>query len=175
MEDRHGSAAGVAAFDKNVKLGYAMYRAMGGVDHDAARDTHAYRTSTEYAGLVYGKAPYLYVALRRALGEEALNRMIRGAVERTKFRVVTLDEWMAALEASAASAGEKSLIRPAFHRYLAEAHGDQDLGVDDSGDFLVAHMLPGAMGQELAGAMKAMGLKPKDLLQMLLGGATTPP
>ena len=172
IEDSHGAAAGARAFDKNVKLSYALHRVMGGADHEAARDTHQYRTPTEYAGLIYGKSPYAYVALRRAMGDERLDAAIRGAIVQTRFRLVTLDEWIAALEANAGSA--RTTISPLFHRYLHEAHGDQDLGVDDSGDFVMAHMLPDGMGSGLADGMKAMGMKPKDFFKMLLGGGAAP-
>lgn len=43
----------------NVKLNDAVYRLLGGPGRPAARDIASFRSRIEYAGLVYGKAPYL--------------------------------------------------------------------------------------------------------------------
>jgi len=169
IEDRHGTAAARAAMDANVKLNYAVYRLLGGPDRPAARDVASFRSRVEYAGLVYGKAPYLYVALREALGDARLHGAVRAAVERYRFRLVTPDEWFGTIEAEAG--GPSSGVQAARRRWLEEAHGDADLGVDDSGDFVFAALLPPELAASLRTALPTLGWKPRDLFRLLLGGA----
>lgn len=164
VEDLRGRGNGDTALEKNAKVNYAMFRMLKNADKSVRRGTSTYKSPVEYAGLVYGKAPYLYASLRHAMGDEALFSAIRGAVEKCAFRMVTLDEWVAALEASAPS--QKGVIRPTFRRYLDELHGDLDLGVDESGDLVVKAMFP----TELASTLAGLGIQPRELLRSLLGG-----
>lgn len=169
VEDKDGPAAAQVAMDANVKLNYAVYRLLGGPDRPAARDITSFRSRVEYAGLVYGKAPYLYVALRQTLGEDRLHTAIRNAVERYRFRLVTPDEWFAALETAAG--GPASGVQAARTRWLEDTHGDADLGVDDSGDFVFAALFPPELAASLRTALPTLGWKPRDLFRLLLGGA----
>jgi hypothetical protein len=168
IEDRDGPERARIAMDRNVKLNYAVYRLLGGVDRPARRATASFRSPIEYAGLVYGKAPYLYVALRESLGAARLDQALRIAVERHRFRIVSLDEWIDTLEAAAGGPG--SGVRGTFRRFLEEAHGDHDLGVDDSGDFILDTMFAPAVRASLRQALPALGLEPRALLRALLGG-----
>jgi len=168
IEDSHGKSAARAAMDTSVKMNYALYRMMGGADRALLRGTASYRTPIEYAGLVYGKAPYLYVDLRATLGDAALERAIREAVRARRFKLTTLDEWIDALERGAD--GRRSGVRPAFTRWLAETHGDRDLGVDDSGDFVIDTMFPPDIASAIREAMPLLGMKPGELITMLTGG-----
>jgi len=161
IEDMHGAAAGSTALERYGKMNYAMYRLTGGVDRAAARASGAFASPLEYAALVYGKAPYAYVALRQQLGVDRLNAAIRAAIAKHRFAIVTTREWIDAL----GSAGPK--VTPLLQRYWQDARGDQDLHVDASGDALLATMLPKEMASSLRGALRSMGLAPKDLLQVL--------
>ncbi|MBI2897164.1 MAG: hypothetical protein HYY06_26645 [Deltaproteobacteria bacterium] len=168
IEDRRGAAAARAAMDSNVKMNYALYRLLGGRDRPVLRDTASFRTSIEYAALVYGKAPYLYVALRRSLGDAQLSAALRAAVARHEFRLVSTEEWIRALEA-AAGPGSRT-VRSTFRRYLDESHGDEDLGVDDSGDFVLDTMFPPEVAASLRQSLPILGMRPRDLLRMVFGG-----
>jgi hypothetical protein len=167
VEDLRGAEAARLAMDRNVKLNYAVYRLLGGLDRPALRETASFRSPVEYAGLIYGKAPYVYVALRESLGAARLHGAIRAAVERHRFRIVTMPEWIDALEAGAG--GPASGVRAAFRR-LEEAHGDRDLGVDDSGDFLLDTMFAPPVRAALRQTLPALGLDLRLLLRSLLGG-----
>ena len=140
FEDRYGAIKAKRAMDSNVKLNYAVYRMMGGADKAVLRDTKSFATAVEYAGLVYGKAPYVYVALRQKLGDKRLTKAIHDAVDANRFALATTDEWIASLEKGAG--GPSSGVRKEFDRWLSEAHGDADLGVNGSGDFVMKTMLP---------------------------------
>jgi hypothetical protein len=168
VEDRRGLEAARLAMDRNVKLNYAVYRLLGGVDRPALRETASFRSPIEYAGLVYGKAPYVYAALRDALGAARLDGALRSAVERHRFRIVSMSEWIDTLEAEAG--GPASGVRAAFRRYLEETHGDRDLGVDDSGDFLLDTMFAPTVRAALRQTLPALGLDMRSLLRALLGG-----
>ncbi|MBI4953444.1 MAG: hypothetical protein HY908_15550 [Myxococcales bacterium] len=169
IEDRHGAAAAARAADANVKMNYALYRLLGGPDRPVLRDTASFRTGVEYAALVYGKAPYLYFKLRDKLGEARLAEAMRRAVERYRFQVVSTEQWTTALEEAAG--GPSSGVRATFRRYLEETHGDQDLGIDESGDFVLATLFPPEMVGTLKQAMASLGMKPGALLRMLFGGS----
>lgn len=168
IADRHGRDAGRSAMDMNVKLNYALYRVLGGPDRPALRDTASYRTPIEYAGLVYGKAPYLYVELAGKLGEEKLHRAIRKAVEKHRFGIVGTPEWIATLEKAAG--GKGSGVAAAARRWLEEAHGDQDLHVDEEGDFVLEAVFPPEVVANLRQSLPIVGMKPRDLLLMIFGG-----
>lgn len=168
VEDRRGPEAARVAMDRNVKLNYAVYRLLGGIDRPALRETASFRSPIEYAGLVYGKAPYLYVALRESLGAARLHRAMRAAVERHRFRIISMGEWVDTLEAEAG--GPSSGVRAAFRRFFEETHGDEDLGVDDSGDFVLDAMFAPSVRATLRQTLPALGLDPGTLLRTLLGG-----
>ncbi len=169
-----GDKPGAAVRDRNVLLNYAAFRTLGGRDGAADRPTHTFRTTAEYAGLVYGKAPYLYVALEESLGRARLDRAIQGAIDRCAWTVVSGDDWLQALQKS----GARGAVS-AGSRWWREAWGDEDLGVDEEG----WKLLELAMGPELALSMKDLmaltGLTPRDLFAMLgmsvAPGAETPP
>jgi aminopeptidase N len=165
--DRHGAAAARQAMDLNVRLNYALYRLMGGADASVLRDTRSFKTPLEYAALVYGKAPFLYQDLGRTLGEAKLHAAMRAVVARHRFGLVTTAEWRDAL---AAAAGGGPAVPRAFRRWLEEAHGDEDLKVDDSGELVLKLLFPPEIEGALKASLEILGMKPRDLLRMLFGG-----
>jgi hypothetical protein len=169
VEDRQGAAAGRRAMDLNVKMNYALYRMLGGADRAVLRDTTSYRTPVEYAALVYGKAPYLYVDLRRTLGDATLHRAIRAAVDRHRYRLVTTPDWITAI-ASTAPPRRRPAVRATFTRYLEQTHGDADLGVTDDGTFVIDTLFPPDVARALRQSTAMLGMSPRDLLRQLFGG-----
>ncbi|MBI3268707.1 MAG: hypothetical protein HYZ53_06775 [Planctomycetes bacterium] len=61
-------------------------------------------------------------------------------------------------------------MRESARRWLEEAHGDQDLGVDESGEFVPATMFPPDVAGNLRPSMRMLGMKPADLLRSVFGG-----
>ncbi|MFO0546770.1 MAG: M1 family aminopeptidase [Polyangiaceae bacterium] len=166
--DRHGATAAARAMDSNVKLNYALYRLLGGQDRPALRATSSFRTPLEYAALVYGKAPYVYVALAKRLGADRLHAAMRAVIDHHRFGLVSTRQW---IEELATELGPEASVRETFARYFDEAHGDADLGVDDSGDFVLEAMFPPEVSSALREATATLGIGPRDLLRMLFGGA----
>jgi Peptidase family M1 domain len=166
--DRHGEAARAGAMDRNVKLNYAVYRMLGGRDRPALQDTDRFGSGLEYAALVYGKAPYLYLALEERLGPEQLHAALRATIDRHRFQIVSLPDWIDDLETAAG--GPQSGVRAAYRRWLGETHGDEDLGVDDSGDLVFEAMFGPGMARTVKDGLRQLGMEPRDYLRSMLGG-----
>ncbi len=162
VQSLFGDAKGAEIRDRNVLLNYVAYRTMGGRDGAADRPTDTFRSTAEYAGLVYGKAPYLYVALEEELGRARLDKAIAGAIDRCSWTVVSGDDWLEALQRS----GARGAVTTG-RRWWKEAWADQDLKVDDEG-WLLFEL---ALGPELAGTFKELlaltGMTPRDLFAMM--------
>ncbi len=167
MIQKHGKVRGRKLMDNNAKLNYALYRLMGGRDRPAAQRVSKFPSPLSYAAIVYGKAPYFYVALKKKLGARRLNKALRHAVDRSRFKLVTTDQWIAHLERGAG--GPRSGVRPLARRWLRQAHGDKDLGVDGSGDLVLGQMLGKKQYAELKRSLAMLGFKPRDLFRMLMG------
>ena len=113
----------------------------------------------QYAGVVYGKAPYFYKAARAALGDSVFFAALRSYVADYRFREAP----SRALADRFAAAGGEAKMRALEHHWLDEAHGDEDLGKLN---------LSGMLGGMLGGAGGAMpGQGEIDEIMKLLGGA----
>ena len=58
-----GAEAQVEALDQQIAANYQAMPMLGLADGPAARETQAFESAGEYAGLVYGKAPFFFAAL----------------------------------------------------------------------------------------------------------------
>ena len=167
MIHKLGKVRGQKLMDTNAKLNYALYRLMGGRDRAAAQRVSKFPSPLSYAAIVYGKAPYFYVALKKKLGARRLNRALRHAVDRSRYKLVTTDQWIGHLERGAG--GPSSGVRALAKRWLHQTHGDKDLGVDGSGDLVLGQMLGKKQYAELKRSLAMLGFKPRDLFRMLMG------
>jgi hypothetical protein len=162
-----GAAAGARIMEQNVKLNYGIYRLLGGKDRPAAQPVRDFPSALSYAAIVYGKAPYFYETLRKKLGPARYARALRGAIDEHRFRIVGLDEWILALEKHAG--GPASGVRPLAQRWFRGRFGDQDLGVDESGEVVLAAILGKEMVGQLKQGLGLLGMQPRDLFRMLMG------
>jgi hypothetical protein len=160
--DRYGPAKADKIGDMNAKMNFQSMRMLGTPDAPADRPVSDFATSVQYAGVVYGKAPYFYKAVRAALGDAAFFAALRSYVAEYRFREAPAR----ALADRFAAAGGAAKMRPLEHHWLDEAHGDEDLGKLD---------LSGMLGGMLGGAGGAGGAMPGqaeiDEIMKLLGGA----
>ncbi|MHB1845075.1 MAG: gluzincin family metallopeptidase [Deltaproteobacteria bacterium] len=122
---RRGADARRAVLGSQVAVNYQAMRMLGAADGPAARPTSAFSNAAEYAGLVYGKAPFFY--------EEALERCGEGSVARG-LAAYAGQHWLglakrgeAATAIARACFGNESRIEALYTRYFKEAHGDEDL------------------------------------------------
>ncbi len=163
-----GPQAGADERDRNVLLNYALFRLLGGPDATAGRPTAAFGSTLEYGALVYGKAPYLYLALEERHGRAAVDRALRRAVEELAWGITDTDGWIGALER-----GGLNQAGGAAQRWWTEAHGDEDLGIDEDGRVAVRLMFGEQMAAQLDQSLAITGMSFGDLLRMMMGGMPT--
>ncbi len=164
-ESMLGAEVGRSERDRNVLLSYALYRLLGGPDGVAQRPTSSFASTLEYGALVYGKAPYLYTALEERHGRDRLDRALKAAIEQHAWSVVDGETWLEALEE-----GGVPQAGGAAQRWWRQAHGDEDLGVDDDGELAVRLMFGEAMAAQMQQTAALTGMSFGDLLRMMSGG-----
>jgi hypothetical protein len=152
LEDRYGKERARRDGDMNAKMGYQTMRLMGTPDAPVDRPVEAFGSSLAYGGLIYGKGPYFYAALRRAMGDEAFFAAVREYVARYRFRQAP---GRGLVDLAAAGPDEAKVQALAAH-WLDESHGDEDLGTLDLGE-LVGSVLGGGGGKEMQDLMKILG------------------
>lgn len=168
LEDRYGAERARRDADMNVRMNYQMMRMMGRPDGAVDRPAASFGDPLRYAGIVYGKGPYLYNALREAAGDAVFFRAVRRYVDTWRFRTAPPTGFVDALvaEHGAGAARYRSLAR----RWLQESHGDDDLGQAN-----MASLLQGVMGgnatPEMQQAIEMLG----PMLQGMTGGAAPTP
>ncbi len=157
LEQRYGADRARRDADLQVKMNYQFMRTLGQADGAVDRPASAFATPIGYAGLVYGKGPYLYNAWRSAAGDAVFWRAMQRYVTTWRFRTAPATGFLDALVAEdrANAARYRTLAR----RWLHETHGDEDLGQMDLGA-LVGTMLGGPGGQvapEVQDALRMIG------------------
>lgn len=149
MEERYGAERAASEAERQVAMNYVMMRVNDLPDAPADQPASAYDPAVTYAGIVYGKAPFLWIRLREALGDFAFFAGIRGYVARYRMRIAPPDGLLDILAENASRADART-IRRLGHRYLSERHGDEDLG-PISEDRMLSSMLgvdSGALGED---------------------------
>jgi len=168
LEDRYGAERSRRDADLNIRMNYQMMRMLGRPDGPVDRPAAAFDDQLRYAGIVYGKGPYLYNALREAAGDEVFFRAVRRYVDTWRFRTAPTTGFVDALvaEHGAGAARYRGLAR----RWLQESHGDDDLGQAN-----MASLLQGVMGgnasPEMQQAIEMLGPMLQGLMNQGGGGA----
>ncbi len=171
LEDRYGHARADKDGASNVKMNYQTMRMLGKPDAPADMPVASYVASVQYAGIIYGKAPYFYAAVRKAMGDGPFFAALRAYVAKYRFGVAPARGVVDLL-----AAGHESKVRPLERRWLDERHGDEDIGTLD-----LNAMLGGALGGAggsggLGGLGGAGGLGDLDQMMKMLeaAGVTLP-
>ncbi len=126
LEWKRGKKTANEVRESQVKTAYQLWRMTGGRDTKANQRTGEFGSNLEYAGIVYGKAPLLYDAQRKLVGDEAWERSLKAYVEAHRYKWVTsktLTE--VAAKTVPAKARQLEALRT---RWLEELHGDEDVG-----------------------------------------------
>ena len=126
LEDRYGADRARRDAESQVRLNYVGMRLMGEPDGAVDRPASSF-TPIGYAGLVYGKGPFLYRALRTSLGDEAFFAGLREYATRYRFRTAPA---RGPVEVFSRGAQREKVLAIA-KRWLDDKHGDQDLGPVD--------------------------------------------
>jgi len=168
LEDRYGAARAEKDGNANVKMNYQTMRMLGKPDAAADEPVAAFTTGVQYAGIIYGKAPYFFKAARAAVGDAAFFTSLKDYAARYRFKEAPARGLVDLL-----AAGHEGSVRPLEKHWLEETHGDQDLGTLDMSS-MVGGLMGGAGG--LGGLGGAGGVGDMDqVLKMLQGAASTLP
>jgi hypothetical protein len=139
LEDRYGKERAQQGGDMNAKMNYQSMRFLGTPDGPVDRPVEEFGSALAYGGLIYGKGPYFYKALRRKIGDDAFFALVREYVDTYRFKLAP-GRGLADLAATGPNGVKAKEV--AAH-WLDEAHGDADLGQLDLNS-LVGGMLGGA-------------------------------
>lgn len=127
VRDRYGAERAEQEAQRQVASNYHMMRLRGAVDGAVDRPIDGFDDEMAYAGLVYGKGPFLYPELREALGDRAFFRGVSAYVADHRFKVAA----PRALFDRLARGQHAQRVRGLERHWLDEAHGDEDLGQPD--------------------------------------------
>jgi hypothetical protein len=153
----HGAEAD-ALCDAHVNSAFEQMRMMGAPDAAAARPTDAFASSTQYAGVVYGKAAAFYRALEDELGRDVVAGALATVARDNAFTMLSADGLRTQL---ARALGEDA---PRFNRlwtrWMERSNGDADLDVDPSSGL-------GGLGPgDLGGLEGLLGEDPPDMAEL---------
>jgi hypothetical protein len=152
LEDRYGKERAMRDGDTNAKMSYQTMRVMGTPDAPVDRPVAQFSSGMAYGGLVYGKGPYFYPALRRLLGDSAFFALLREYTAKNRFKQAP-GRGLADL---AAAGPQGAKVRALASHWLDETHGDEDLGKLDMGSML-GGLLGGAGGGDMQGVLEMLG------------------
>ena len=109
----------------------------------------------EYGAIVYGKAPLMFHAARKLVGEETFQRALRSYVDTYRYKWACADCFRK--ELAKASPSHASALERIQKRWWEEAKGDEDLGAPSL--------------ESLMGGMGDMKLDPQTqkMLEEMLG------
>src|SRR5207237_7188563 len=100
---------------------YQFFRATGGKDGACERPTADFETTGEYAALIYGKAPLVFDAVRKQLGDATFFKALRAYNDENRWKWVGAETVFRAF-AKAAPASAKA-IEKTRKRWWLEAKG----------------------------------------------------
>ncbi len=170
VEARHGAARARREADMQVRMNYQFMRMLGHPDGAVDRPAHVFTSPIAYAGLVYGKGPYLYDALRREAGDAVFFRALRRYADTWRFRTAPPSGFLDAL--SAEHPARAARYRALGRRWLQESHGDEDLGPGDLGTIMTTMMGgQGAIDPQMQQMLQGLG----PVIQQVLRGTGAGP
>lgn len=132
FEERYGAERARREAERQVASGYHMMRLMGQPDARVDQPVSAFTDALSYGGIVYGKGPFLYPALRSLLGDRAFFGALRDHVRAHRFRLAPPRALFERMARGRHAAAVRRLVR----RWLEETRGDEDLGQPDLGRML---------------------------------------
>jgi hypothetical protein len=124
VESQRGRAEAEREGELQVKLNYRMMRMAGLPDGAVDRPVASFGAPLAYAGLVYGKGPYFYDAVRRAIGDGPFFTALGEYVQTYRFRTAP----PRALVDRLARGRHRARVQALARRWLEGAYGDADLG-----------------------------------------------
>lgn len=129
FEELFGKQKGRHMLDSQVRMNYQMMRLFGGKDRPVETPVSQYASMIDYAGIVYGKAPLYHHAIRELIGPRAWLEACREYAQKYAFR--TAGPRMFSATAAGLYPQYESRLAETDQRWLAETHGDEDIGKAD--------------------------------------------
>jgi hypothetical protein len=139
---------------------YHLMRMMDIDDGPANRPTAEFFSTTEYAALVYGKAPQLYDRWRKAAGDDRYFKTLRAYCDQNRWGLARIDTFINMLAKGASNPKELVALKK---RWWDEAKGDEDLGKPAVADMFGGGSAGGLPGMDantvhlIEEAIRAMG------------------
>jgi hypothetical protein len=159
FEDRYGAERATQEAERQVLANYQMMRVLGKADGRVDRPVDAFESELSYAGLVYGKGPFLFRELRKTVGDRAFFSALAAHVAEYRFKTAP----PRALIERLAKGERADEVQALARRWLDESHGDDDLGAPD-----LKQILAGYLGQDVADNLgPELELATKLLLRLL--------
>ena len=165
MEWRRGKKAAEELRDGQLKASYQVHRMMGGADAEADRPASEFSDNSQYAAVMYGKAPLLFDEVRKVVGDGAWALALKTYLEENRYRWARPGTLLAVVERQ--NKGQARKVEALRQHWWEEQHGDEDLGAMDVGDLMRQFSGKGPKGggleldpalmKELEKALKAMG------------------
>jgi hypothetical protein len=143
FEDRYSPERAEQEGERQVAMNFHVMRLQHHADAAVDRAASAFTSPMDYAGLVYGKGPYLYRAWRRELGDDAFFARLRDYVTTYRMRIAPARGVVDVM----ASGDHASRVRALATRWLDQRHGDDDLGPSTM-DSVMSQMLPPEVAQD---------------------------
>jgi hypothetical protein len=125
LGQRRGVAAMGEAMSNLVAVNYQSMRLLGASDGPAARSTAEFLNTAQYAGIIYGKAPFFFSKVAETSSQQALTRGLAGYFRAHRFAVADREDLVTAL--SAAGAGSAEQLQRLRRRWFEDRKGDEDL------------------------------------------------
>jgi hypothetical protein len=173
VKENQGEQAAEKARNTQVAVNFQGMGMFGIPDGKVARPASAFSSPIEYAGIVYGKAPFFYEAAAKMFGEDKVLTGLHILTERERFKRATPEDvWNALLDGVGAK--NAALLQKLWHHWFEETHGAQDLGQLDIASIAAASGIP---MDAIGGNMKIDPATMKSLLKQLQGmtqGMQTP-
>lgn len=165
MEERYGDARAQEEGERQVAMNYRMMRVQGESDALVDRAASAFTTPMSYAGLVYGKGPFFYRAVRQLIGDEAFYAGLSSYVQAFRFREAEPGDVVSHL--ARASGSQDRQVHALADRWLRQTHGDDDLGPSTMRSVMRSMMPP-----QMRGMLDdpTMGPLIEQLMGSMLGG-----
>ncbi len=98
MEDLHGDASAARMQRTRWDAALELLRQRAG-DAPVGMTVDEYEDGGQYETIVYGKGALFYDALRDRLGDRRFDQFLRDYLEEHRYGIVTVDEWLADLQA----------------------------------------------------------------------------
>ncbi len=119
-----GSSNANSMREGQLKMSFQLHRALGGADGRVDRPASAFTSNREYGAVVYGKAPLMFDAIRKLVGADAWDTVLKHYVEQNRYKWVTS---RTLTDLAGAETGQRRQIDALRKHWWEELHGDADI------------------------------------------------